>query len=209
MTRTHLLRLARQSVYGNAYASRLALELTTAGAVDAARRRYALRVQSLAARAQVCFYLFGAGLIVLLGASSVTVADGFAAGALSVNPMWCANAIAAALLLMLAVAFAGVHAAAARDSTCGNLQLLAPVAGLDEHAAACQALDAGVPEVLAWRDLVIEERGALCVFDLSVLQDIHHAAWAARDAARTQARPETTCQLSLGIALNAPLPVAA
>lgn len=209
MTRTHLIRLARQRLYGNAYASGLAIELTTAAAVDGARRRYALRVQSLAIRARACFYLFGAGIIVLLVASSVLVADGFATSEPTVNPVWCANAIAAALLLMLAVAFAGVHAAAARDSASSKLQLLTPVAGMAEHAAAREVLDAGVPEVLAWRDLVIEERGALCVFDLSLLQDIHHAAWAARDAARTQVSHETTCQLPLGMALNAPMPAAA
>lgn len=209
MTRNHLLKLARQRVYGDAYALRFATELRTAGAVNDARSRYTKRAQLLNTRARACFYGFLGCAVVLVGATGAMVADALASGRTGANPTLFANAVALALLGLLVTASVGVAAANARATTRDLLLCLAPVSESAPCPAARHAIEAGEPEVLAWRDLVVQERGELSVFDSSILQDIHHAALAARDPARVQDAYQSAAYLLFGITPASRAPAAA
>lgn len=198
MNRTHLLSLARQSAYANLYALALAEQVQTAGDVQSAAEHQSELASRLGRQADI-FFRTGIGLALVFSAAVLLLAFGS-----GVDPMWCATAIAASLVGMLVSAWFCISSAGRRLGAEEQLELLAPVV----NSAACQSaieyIDAGDPEVLAWRDIAIAERDVLCAFDVHILRDIHYALLAARNAAATRSAQEAACRRLYDIAAPAP-----
>jgi hypothetical protein len=199
MTRNFLLTLAAQSVFRNGDATDLALRLTTVDAVQTAWGHYSNRVVALSARAAVCHRVFLSCVVVLFLALALMGTDGVP-GYWTPDPMWLASTIAGALAIMLLAAGVGSMSAELRDCTREKLELLVPVVNSPACQSALEYIEAGEPEVLAWRDLAIGEREVLSGFDVFILRDILYSVRAAREAARIQSAHQAACRQLYGIA---------
>lgn len=126
------------------------------------------------------------------------------------RPVYGGLDIAVCFAAVLALVWISVSKCADFDSDVLMLQELQPIAGTDACKDALKLVQAGHPEVLAWRDLAIAERGQLHMFDVEVMRCLNHRATAVQEQeqaarnweAREQARKrelEEACRIVHGI----------
>jgi len=78
----------------------------------------------------------------------------------------------------------------AREDLEKQLALLTPLEASPECETALEYLEAGTPEVLAWRDIALYDRKVLYRFDLAVLRALHKVALVERSASDKSAAAE-------------------
>jgi len=105
--------------------------------------------------------------------------------------------------LWMAPFFASYNLAGARDEKENDLMfeadMLKSIRGTDRCQEALKYVEAGHPEVLAWREIAIAERGQLYAFDVVVMGHLHRKADANSRQALAKARTEEACKAVHGI----------
>lgn len=99
--------------------------------------------------------------------------------------------------------FASYNGAGARDEKENELMfeadMLKSIRGTDRCQEALKYVEAGHPEVLAWREIAIAERGQLYAFDVVVMGHLHRKAESNNRQALAKARSEEACKAVHGI----------
>ena len=99
--------------------------------------------------------------------------------------------------------FAAYHFVGAREEKENDLMfeadMLKNIRGTDRCLEALKYVEAGHPEVLAWRDIAIAEHGQLCVFDVLIMDHLYRKAESNNRQALAKARTEEACKAVHGI----------
>lgn len=105
--------------------------------------------------------------------------------------------------LWVAPFFVAYHFVGAREEKENDLMfeadMLKSIRGSDQCQEALKYVEAGHPEVLAWRDIAITERGQLCVFDVLIMDHLYRKAESNNRQALAKARSEEACKAVHGI----------
>jgi len=88
------------------------------------------------------------------------------------------------LFAMLGVVYFLSSEVCAQESRVLMLQALQPIAGSTACEDALKLVQSGHPQVLAWRDLAIEERGQLHHFDVDIMRGRERVITEAQEAAK-------------------------
>lgn len=81
----------------------------------------------------------------------------------------------------------GSRAVENRQDLEARLELMQPLVDQAACEAALEFVEAGRPEVLAWRDIALRDRGTMYMFDVDVLEALHNASMDARPAEEKEA----------------------
>ena len=105
--------------------------------------------------------------------------------------------------LWVAPFFVAYHFVGAREEKENDLMfeadMLKSIRGTDRCQEALKYVEAGHPEVLAWRDIAIAEHGQLCVFDVLIMDHLYRKAESNNRQALAKARTEEACKAVHGI----------
>ena len=168
MKRGELLQLAGQHSTATTSAIAMARRVTCAADLQALSVSLGLQVKKLETRAERLGLTAGLSLLAAFGTAVVLVDS----NSLSVVMTVLLGALPLFIAAMMACCFVCESLAVAR----AQLGMLKPLGDALSCNPALEYINAGVPAVLAWRDLAVGERGVLCEFDVLVMGDIHHAA---------------------------------
>jgi hypothetical protein len=80
-----------------------------------------------------------------------------------------------------------------------HLSKLSPIAGGNRCEEALRYIESGYPDVQAWRDLALAERGQLYGFDVDVMQALYQLEDVKRTSADRQRRNQEACRKLHGI----------
>lgn len=188
MNKEHLLKIAQDCPSSSETALDLGAQLSSAESVTAVFEMATVsraRNHKLAAIWNSILKIAGT----TMGISFFTSVfmNGAADSAVPYWPIWLTG-IALVLLVLSAYIAGGAELDGAQDRY--TVDNAVPIAGTSLCDDALTYLETKRPEVLAWRDLAINERGQLYVFDVEIMRSIDESLTLAETAAENAAKNE-------------------